>query len=123
MTGTEYLLDTNIIIGLLKGHQAAIAVAEQADLTLDRATVSQITRMELLGYPKLTIEEDQAIRSFLAACRVSLLDERIEAEAIHLRRSGLFKLPDAIVAATAITGRIKLLVVILSVGQEFLNPL
>ena len=109
MSGSEFLLDTNIVIGLLKGHAPAVTLAEAAGLSLDRAAVSQITRMELLGYPNITDAEDQGIRAFLAACRVCLLDERIEAEAIHLRRSGAFKLPDAIIAATAITGGLRLL--------------
>jgi hypothetical protein len=51
MSGIEYLLDTNMVIGLLKGHAAAITLAEQSGFTLDKSAVSQITRMELLGYP------------------------------------------------------------------------
>ena len=84
-------------------------MAEQAGLELDKAAVSQITRMELLGYPQLTDDEDAGIRTFLSGCQVRMLDERVEAEAIRLRRSGAFKLPDAIVAATAITGNLRLL--------------
>jgi predicted nucleic acid-binding protein len=102
MSGTELLLDTNVVIGLLKGYAPAVALAETAQLTLDRAAVSQITRMELLGFPSLTEDEEHAIRGFLSGCRVCLLDERIEAEAIRLRRSGGLKLPDAIIAATAL---------------------
>lgn len=109
MSGIEYLLDTNLVIGLLKGHAPATALAEQAGLALNKAAVSQITRMELLGCPKLTADEDQAIRRFLAACEVRLLNEQIDAEAIRLRRSGEFKLPDAIIAATAIVGGLRLL--------------
>ena len=108
MSGIEFLLDTNMVIGLLKGHAPAIALAEQVGLVLDRTAVSQITRMELLGYPKLTEHEDQAIRTFLAACQVRLLDEQIEAQAIRLRRHGTFKLPDAIIAATALSGALRL---------------
>lgn len=109
MSGIEFLLDTNMVIGLLKGHAAAITLAEQSDFSLDKSAVSQITRMELLGYPQLTDEEDRTIREFLAACQVRMLDEQVEARAIQLRRSGTFKLPDAIVAATAITGSLRLL--------------
>jgi predicted nucleic acid-binding protein len=109
MSGIEFLLDTNVVIGLLKGHAPAIALAEQQGLQLEKSTVSQITRMELLGYPQLTDEEDHAIRSFLAACQVQVIDDRVEAQAIRLRRSGLFKLPDTIVAATAITHSLRLL--------------
>ncbi len=101
MSGIEFLLDTNVVIGLLKSHPPAVALVEQAGMTLERAAISQITRMELLGYPQLTDAEDVAIRNLLAACRVLMIDERIEAEAIRLRRGGALKLPDAIVAATA----------------------
>ena len=109
MSGSEYLLDSNVVIGLLKGHGPALALVAEAGLSLGKASVSQITRMELLGFPNITDDEDRGIRDFLASCRVCLLDERIEAEAIRLRRSGAFKLPDAIIAATAIAGGLHLL--------------
>ncbi|HAT50256.1 MAG: type II toxin-antitoxin system VapC family toxin [Nitrospirae bacterium] len=102
MSGIEWLLDTNVVIGLLKGYDAAIALAEKKGLILERAAVSQITRMELLGFPGLADDEEAAIRSFLNACRVVMLDDVIEEQAIRLRRSGMFKLPDSIIAATAL---------------------
>lgn len=49
MNGIEWLLDTNIVLGLLKGQAAAVALAEAQNLELARAAVSQVTRMELLG--------------------------------------------------------------------------
>lgn len=109
MSGIKFLLDTNVVIGLLKGYSPATEIAEQAGLTLSETGVNQITRMELLGYPKLNDQEEAQIRTFLAACQVCLIDEAVEAEAIRLRRTSLFKLPDAIVAATAMTRRLKLL--------------
>lgn len=109
MIGTDFLLDTNVVIGLLKGHAPAVALAEAAKLTLARTAVSQITRMELLGFPALTEEEEHEIRAFLSCCRVCLLDEHIEAEAIRLRRRGALKLPDAIIAATALIHGYRLL--------------
>jgi len=109
MSGIKFLLDTNVVIGLLKAYSPAMLLAEQAGLVLSETGVSQITRMELLGYPKLTEQENEQIRIFLAACQVCLIDEAVEAETIRLRRTGAFKLPDAIVAATAVTRRLKLL--------------
>ncbi|GAB4215658.1 MAG: hypothetical protein Fur007_14090 [Rhodoferax sp.] len=109
MSGIEFLLDTNMVIGLLKEHAAAMTLAEQSGFTLDKSAVSQITRMELLGYPQLTADEDRTIREFLLACQVRMIDEQVEALAIQLRRSGAFKLPDAIVVATAIAGSLRLL--------------
>lgn len=109
MNGINFLLDTNMIIGLLNDSDAAIALAEQAGLELEKTAVSQITRMELLGYPKITDEDERVIHAFLSECQILLLEERIEAKATQLRRSGAFKLPDAIVAATAMTHKLRLL--------------
>lgn len=109
MNGIEFLLDTNMVIGLLKESDAAITLAERAGLDLEKTAVSQITRIELLGYPKITDEDEHVIHAFLNECQILLLDEHIAAKAIQLRRSGAFKLPDAIVAAFAMTHKLRLL--------------
>jgi predicted nucleic acid-binding protein len=64
MSGIKYLLDTNVVIGLLKQHTAAIALTETHPLDLGKIAVSQITRMELLGFPKLPDEEERLIQGF-----------------------------------------------------------
>lgn len=109
MSGSEWLLDTNMVIGLLKAYGPAVNLAEQQHLRLDQAAVSQITRMELLGFPGLTAAEESEIHNFLGNCQVLLIDELVERKAIELRRAGHFKLPDAIVAATAIVYQLRLL--------------
>nr|VFK02440.1 MAG: hypothetical protein BECKLFY1418A_GA0070994_11982 [Candidatus Kentron sp. LFY] len=102
MSGVSHLLDTNIVIGLLKGDPASVALAKRAKLRLDQCAVSQITRMELLSFPQITRDEERRIDAFLAACHVCGLDERTEQKAIRLRRLTTLKLPDAIVAASAL---------------------
>jgi hypothetical protein len=52
----------------IKGHDAAIELAEQAELVIEKTGISQITRMELLEYSKISLEEKRAIRLFLQAC-------------------------------------------------------
>ena len=64
-SGIDHLLDTNVVIGLLKGHAPAVALAQSAGLVLNRAAVSQITRMELLGFPAIAPEEELAAHAFL----------------------------------------------------------
>lgn len=88
MTGIDHVIDTNVIIGLLKGHTAAVELARDAGLRLERAAISQITRMELLGYPELTEEEDRAARAFIGACHVIGLDDDVERHAVRIRRAG-----------------------------------
>ncbi len=109
MTGIKFLLDTNIVIGLLKEYDPAIKLAEEVGVVLEESAVSQITRMELLGHPKITLDDERLIQLFLKECQVLLIDERIEVRATQLRRSGLLKLPDAIVAATAVVNDLRLL--------------
>lgn len=109
MSGIEFLLDTNVVIGLLKGHAPAVELATRAGLRLDQAAVSQITRIELLGFPGLTDIEEATVRQFLGRCDVLMLDEAVEAETIRLRRRTGLKLPDAIVLATARIAQARLL--------------
>lgn len=109
MSGAEYLLDTNVVIGLLKGYSPAVTLAGQAVLVAGRVAVSQITRMELLGYPGLTDDEEQAVGKLLSLCQVLPITEAVESLAITLRRGGKLRLPDAIVAATALACGAKLL--------------
>jgi predicted nucleic acid-binding protein len=101
MSGPEFLLDTNLVIGLLKATPEAIAMKDLYRLTLDKSAVSQITRMELLGFPNLDAGEDKQIRAFLESITVLMINSTIETEAIILKRQHRVKLPDAIIAATA----------------------
>ena len=109
MSGAEFLLYTNIVIGLLKGYEPAVLLAEANRLSLGQAAISQITRMELLSFSSLSQQEEAEIRAFIGCCQVLMLDEQVEAQGIQLRRSGTLKLPDAIVASTAIVHSLKLL--------------
>lgn len=109
MSGIKCLLDTNVVIGLLKQHTAAVLLIETHQLDLNQVVISQITRMELLGYPGLPNEEERKILGFLQNCLVLLIDEAVEQRAIQLRRSGNYKLPDAIIAATALVHQLTLL--------------
>lgn len=109
MNGIKYLLDTNVVIGLLKAFPDATNLLQPYPDLLEKCAVSQITRMELLGFPGIDTENTKQILAFLENCPVFLLDERIEQAAIVLRRTGRFKLPDAIIAATAQLNDLKLL--------------
>jgi predicted nucleic acid-binding protein len=106
MTGIDHLLDSNIVSGL----------------TLSRAGVSQISRMELLGFPAITPGEEQATRALLNLCQVIGISDEIEAQAIRLRRAGGLKLPDAIIAATALVTGGRLLTLDQRLAKAMLAP-
>lgn len=63
--------------------------------------VSAITRMELLGFPGITLYEEQLIRERLTELQYAPLTREIENIVITIRRTRKIKLPDAIIAGTA----------------------
>ena len=65
--------------------------------------------MELLSYPKLTNDDASQIRSFLADVTVVELTKDVKTTAIQLRREHGLKLPDAIIAASAMVSEAELL--------------
>jgi predicted nucleic acid-binding protein len=73
--------------------------------------ISVITRMEILAKPDHTPESEKAAREFLGELTVVPIIDTIECTAIAIRReaSPRPKLPDAIVAATAVVLNAKLL--------------
>jgi len=67
------------------------------------AAISVITQIALLGYPGITEEAETAIRSFLSEIPIISIESDIVELAIQIRRvKPSLKLPDAVIAATAI---------------------
>lgn len=109
MSGVKFLLDTNVVIGLLKNTPAASELLATNHCKPSACAVSQVTRIELFSYPNLSPTEDQTIRALLATVRVIFLDEEVEQATIAIRQKKKLKLPDAVVAATALAKNLKLL--------------
>jgi predicted nucleic acid-binding protein len=109
VSGVKFLLDTNLVLGLLQGNAAAIECANAAGLSLAHAGISQISRMELLGFAGISNLEHSAITALLAQLQVLSITPAVESETIALRRTKRIKLPDAIIAATAIASDLQLL--------------
>lgn len=107
MNGLDVLLDTNVIIGLLKGNPEALAIL--TDVNLDASGYSAITRMELLSFPGLTDEEALVIQQLLSRMVYLPISPEIEDLTIEFRKQTSVKLPDAIIVATAESHRLRLL--------------
>jgi predicted nucleic acid-binding protein len=73
---TNLLLDTNIVIGFLNGNEAIIRFFNRKE-TQKRFTISQITRMELLGFPNITQDEITIIQQFLMGVDVFALSDEV----------------------------------------------
>lgn len=65
--------------------------------------ISIITKIEFLGWKKHTPEGYALARDFIRSAEVYPLTDRIADRAVHLRRTCGMKLPDAVIAATALT--------------------
>lgn len=109
MNGIKYLLDTNCILGLLKATPEVLEMVSLRTLLASECAYSAVTRMELLGYPGITAAEERLIGDRLSKFTYRAITIEIEDVAIALRRARKVKLPDAIIAATAIHHDLKLL--------------
>lgn len=99
---TRYFLDSNVCIYHFDGAPETQSFFASLTPEEDKLFYSFITRIELLGYPKLTSREKREIDAFLSAfTKVNMTDE-IENLVIRLRQSRRIKIPDAIIAASAI---------------------
>ena len=96
----KLLLDTNIILGFLRGHEAVVKYLQAHEGHEWYASV--ITRMELLSFHSLEKEDENAVQEFLGTVIIVPLSPEVEDMAIRLRRATRRKMPDAIVAASAV---------------------
>jgi len=104
--GKRYLIDTNIVIDYLENK-----LPEPSLSLIDRLSIqiSVITRIELLVWPKATESKLAILNSFINASEVLLLNESIILKTIEIRKNHYTKLPDAIIAATAIVNDLSIL--------------
>ena len=96
-----YTLDTNFVIYyLIKDKQAEKFFNE--NLANSFYYISVISRVELFSYAEITAEEFSSIEAFLSTTRSVLIDNEIAMIAAELRRKYKIKIPDSLVAATAL---------------------
>jgi predicted nucleic acid-binding protein len=103
MSGIDYLADTNAIIYLLGGKDCMKPFLSK------KLGISVISVMELLSYPGISFEEDAKIRNFISLCEVINLSDSIREKTIQIRRTYRTKLPDSIIAGTAIICNVPLI--------------
>jgi toxin FitB len=100
--GSTYLLDTNALIYYFQGAPEMDSVFRYIEQGEVRPLVSIITEIELLGFPRLTRQDESRIRALLSNFTVVSVDERIAGKAVTPKLSHGLKTPDAIIAATAL---------------------
>ena len=105
----DYLLDTNSVINYFKGIYEGTARTITDSIINETTFVSVITRIELLGWQFLSHEDQFLINDFISDSIVFSLEEPIIQKTIALRKTHKLKLPDAMIAATAVTHNLQLL--------------
>jgi predicted nucleic acid-binding protein len=98
----DKLLDTNILIYLSQGK------LKLSDFTSSEETlsISVITYMEALGYHFERLEEEELMNALCNHLRLMHLSPEIIAKVIEIRKTSKIKLPDAIIAATAMNSNL-----------------
>lgn len=104
MSGNNLVVDTNIIILTLGGNERLADYVEGRKLF-----ISVIAEIEALSYPGLSKTERSSVEAYINRCTVLGLSGRVKQEAIRIRSKYKVKLPDAIIAATAIAFELPLL--------------
>ena len=92
------LLDSNIVIEAV----APDAEALRAELSAEPCVISIITRIEVLGWHRLSAVEESGLREFLSRVETLALDDAVVTRAITLRQERKMGLGDAIIAATVL---------------------
>jgi len=101
MSGKVCFLDTNAIIALLQGNKQIIKYLHDAQWI----GISVISQIEFLVFPNLTDDDKNIFKQFIQ--RIDVVDlsskqEELIEIIIKLRQQYNLKLPDVIIAATAI---------------------
>ncbi|OAV67302.1 PIN domain protein [Bacteroidales bacterium Barb6XT] len=97
MNGIRIMCDTNPLIYLLDGNKDVAGFLENKQLY-----VSVITELELFGKRNLSKQDNDIIGALLDSCFVIDLNQEIKQIYKRFKQKYVVKLPDAIIAATAI---------------------
>ena len=101
------LLDTNVLIEILKGNQSTLEIVESLPYT----AISSITVMELY-YGALNKAELKQLEKFVALFKIVHLNEQISINSENLiktyAKSHTLDIPDSLIASTALVQGYKL---------------
>ena len=96
-----YTLDTNTIVYYLKDDTEAVTVLRGIFGQSSPVYISAVTELELFAFANLSSDEESLIEELLATLSIIPLDSRIARLAALVRRHYRLKVPDSVIAATA----------------------
>jgi predicted nucleic acid-binding protein len=107
--GTNFLIDTNIGIYLMNGSLNANGLSYIEPIINANYHLSVITKIELLGFEFKDLQDFIDTKNFVEDGIIIPLDDEIVEKTIEIRRIYKIKLPDALIAATALVFDLTLL--------------
>ena len=108
--GVSYLWDTNIVIYFLQ-NQLSLSAGKFIAQSLKKHTpsISVITEIELLCWKTGSKKDHLVLQEFIDSIQVIELNQNIKLKTAEIRKNHKVKMPDAVIAATAITYGLSLL--------------
>ena len=103
--GQGFLIDTNVVIDFSHGIFSEKSKNFVASILNKKPIISVITQIELLGFSVVPLQ----IESFVRYASIITIDDSIIEKTIEIRKRCRIKLPDAIIAATALVNNLTLL--------------
>jgi len=91
----KLFFDTNAILYFLSDEEI-----RNKNIPID-LFISFITEIELLCYPKLSLEEEEIIKEFIECTNVININDFIKNKTIFFRKKYGIKIPDAIIVSSA----------------------
>ena len=108
------VIDTNVISRYFNNSLDSNLVSI---LETSSFKISVITRIELLSWDKYNSKQLEVLTDFVSNCNIVYLDDNIVVKTIELRRKYKLKIPDAIIAASALLSNATLI----SLDNDFKN--
>ena len=99
--GQQYLIDSNAVIDYLSGKLPENGKRFMDNVINEIPNISVITKIEVLGF-KTTEKAEQLLKGFMDDSVITGLTEEIVEQTIEIRKEHKIKMPDAIIAATAL---------------------
>ena len=102
----RWLLDSNVLIDALAGLPHGVRVLQEARRRPEVSVIySAITRIEVLGFPNLSAQEEEAVRRLLIEFEEVAISNAVVERTIQIRKLVRIKIPDALIAASADTAQ------------------
>lgn len=106
----KYLIDNNVISSYFSGLFSDKAMGFVADVIDQTPNISVITEIEALSWVSSDKNKEAIVKAFIGDANILPLSPDVVSQCVKIRRNRKIKTPDALIAATAITHNLTLII-------------